>query len=122
MALELNEQQLEIIREVRENLKERFEGVPGKGSAYLCCQVLAAVGRRYDCDDPRCRNDLPEEAQPTFIEIQGAINEAINYQPTMGSFIRGLELDINLWEVQNIVAPLARLAWLDRMIETRVIA
>jgi hypothetical protein len=122
MALELNEQQLEIMREVRENLKERFEGVPEKGSAYLCCQVLAAVGRRYGCDDPRCLIDLPEEAQPQFVEIYSAISEAIKNQSTMGIFLGGLELNIGIGDILKTVAPLARLAWLDRMIETRVLA
>jgi hypothetical protein len=122
MALELNEQHLEIMREVRENLKGRFEGIPGKGSEFICSQVLAAVGRRYGCEDTKCLTDLPEEAKPQFREIYSAINDAIKNQSTMGIFLAGLELNIGIGDILKTVAPLARLAWLDRMIETRVIA
>ena len=123
MALELNEQHIEILTEARENLRDRWEGDKTAGSEYICVQLLQILGRRNGIDDIKNPQDLPMNARLLFFELEGAISQALDHKSSVGIYINRLKMNIAGERTPySYLAPLARLAWLDRMLETKVIA
>jgi hypothetical protein len=122
MALELEGELLEIMTEVRDRMKA------GIGSDYICIQAHKVIAERYGVQDVVNSNDLPAKAQLTFREIESAILHSIEGNYSVGEYLRQLEtsngkLNVGSFAViYDEIAPLARLAWLDRMIEIEVIA
>lgn len=124
MALELSEQHLEILREVRENLRTRLadpDANRSDGSEYICVQILRLLGRRNGVELAKRSKFLSPEGRLQYQEITKAIGNALEQSGSVGIYLNQLELNISVWHRFDI-APVARLAWLDRMIETRVIA
>lgn len=123
MALKLNEQHMEILLEVREKLRGRMAGKDLETSEYICVQILQVLGRRSGITAADDSEDLPEEDREFFREMERAISAALGRNSSVGTYLADegtLTLDIK--QVFDYVAPLARLAWLDRMIETKVLA
>jgi hypothetical protein len=125
MALELNEEQLEIMREVRANLRARLESTEPRGtvSQYICVHILQILSNRAGLGNITNPKDLPSDSLRFFRTLEAAISQALNGCTSVGIYLSrlrdrmGLELggiDATFYDH----APLARLAWLDRMIET----
>lgn len=124
--MELNEQHIEILSEVREKLRARLkESSPDQsdGSEYICVQVLRAIGRRHGIEKATFTSHLPVQAQFLFQEFSGAITHALDNSTSVGVYINRLKLKVvGMESTFTKLGPLARLAWLDRMIETKVLA
>lgn len=124
MTLALNEQQLEILNEVRENLQNlvmsREDFVDG--SDFICVQIRRAIARRHGITESTRLKDFPVEAQRQVNELSFAIHDALSGSTTVGTYINRLGLRLSAVKIFDVVAHLARLAWLDRMIETKVLA
>jgi hypothetical protein len=125
MALELNEQHIEILTEVRERLRNRLlvEDVACDGGEFICVQVLRAIGRKHGVEEAKSVLQLPDSAEvkTLYYDLTREISAAIGQLSSMGIYVYQLKLNRRLESVFQELAPLARLAWLDRMIETRVL-
>jgi hypothetical protein len=127
MALELSEEQLEIMREVRANLHACEEDEEDRGSPYICVQILHILSNRAGLGNITNLNDLPSDSLQFFRTLETAISQALNECASVGIYLSRLGHRIGL-ELRGIDAAFsdhasrARLAWLDRMIETRVLA
>jgi hypothetical protein len=127
MALELNEEQLEIMREVRANLRAREEDEHERGSQYICVQILHILSNRAGLGNITNPKDLPSDSLRFFRILEAAISQALNGCTSVGIYLscRGSQIGLELGGIDATFydhAPRARLAWLDRMIETRVLA
>ncbi len=110
----LTDEQLSIIHEVRAELSEQNE------FGYICCSIENVINQRFDVEVLEDASGALE----AFNEFTDSIRVALKRHSTVFVYlrheVRGFrDLPIN---VQNEQADLARLAWLDRMIETRTIA
>jgi hypothetical protein len=129
MALELNEEQLEIMREVRKNLIAiSDEAEVREVSQYICVQILRVLSNRAGLGNITNPKDLPSDSLRFFRTLGAAISQALNGCTSVGIYLSRLreQIDLEIYDgmdaIFNYHAPLARLAWLDRMIETKVIA
>jgi hypothetical protein len=124
VSLELNEQQLEILKKVRSAMTRRQAGISHDASEFICVNILREVGLKHGVLEtqgiPFC--EFPQEMQDEFTVFRQAIDLAIDGRATLGILIGNLGLNIRIGDIMTTVAPLARLAWIDRMIDTRQIA
>ena len=124
--MELNEYHLELLTEVREKLRARLlieNPIESDGSEYICVQVLRAIGRRHGVENAMLTTQIPHQGQLVFQEMTGAITKAIDHASSVGLYINRLNIkNDSIKSTFANLGPLARLAWLDRMLETKVIA
>jgi hypothetical protein len=89
-------------------------------SSYICLMLECAIIARYDVDE---FDDSPVAMQ-IFEDMTNAIHEALDGHLTVYVYLQNVvpgfsHLDS---ETRHNFAALARIAWLDKMIETRTIA
>lgn len=123
MELELNEEQLEIMVAIRENLQEKLRGEPNKGSEFICNQVNRVIAAKEGKSEFEShRNNLSIEGQVKINALRDAIKEAMNGAETLNEYLSVTVPNISDTAIFNSFATLGRLAWLDRMLETKVLA
>lgn len=118
--MDLNDNHIEILTTVR----ARMENITIKDSRFICNNIETLGFQRFDID-PRNRDceELLDELDPSYRELIEGISVVLYPNGTVLNYIRDEvrgfdELDD---DVQQNYALMARLAWLDRMIETRKI-
>lgn len=122
MALELTEEQLEVMAVVRENLVARARGAYGKGSEFICNQVSNIIAAKEGKEDYARWSELSDESKEKIKILRDAIRDAMDGADTVNEY-----LSVNVPNLSDIAifsgfSTLARLAWLDRMLETKVVA
>jgi hypothetical protein len=128
--MKLSESQLKLIREVRHMMKSPYPMVGAQ--AYICWNLLIAATASYACLYER--TELGEQIRKVggdAYELWTAIDKALERDGTMENYVarviqesspRGYYNPDLRRTVAVEYAAQARLAWLDRMIETGELA
>jgi hypothetical protein len=110
----LTDVHVELLKGIRPKIERAL------GSAYICVLLEYAVLERYQVDE---FEDDPEAMQ-IYTDLTTAIREALDEYATVYVYLANVVPDFNKLpsHVQDYYTVLARIAWLDKMIETRTIA
>lgn len=111
----LNDEHIEILSDVRAGRISDEEL-----SRYICINITSVISNRYHVEEVEDSVEAMRLATP----LLNAIRESLDDNSTMFIYLRRTIPDYERLpiEVQDDFADLARLAWLDKMIESRTIA
>lgn len=123
--MNLTDQQIEILKDVRAYMNGTLRPSP-----FICVNIqhhalgsLAAASDESNYRFPMTHAEFKEKF-PVHYELIGAIEKALHHYTTLTAYmlraVPGFEALNNNKKIA--LSDMARLAWLDRMIETRVIA
>jgi len=103
--------------EMLSGLQRKIES--NRGSSYICVLLEYAILERFQVD----AFEDSQEAMQTYEEMTAAIREALSYYSTVFIYLHNVVPGFHkLDEVtKENFAALARIAWLDKMIESRTI-
>lgn len=133
MGYTLSPEELEVMKEVRVLHAERVAQSNDLSISYkyICGTINKALAKRANLEDwdTAAPGKLPEKERKLYTSLTRAIQSALDGRATMGRFIMDILAMSNnsvtsnsVRRISNEFAPLARMAWLDRIIETGVIA
>lgn len=111
--MKLNAEHLEILAVVRSNLKSGF------GSKYICCQIDDTIANKFRVESVEDDDDALKMAH----RFKDAVHSRLSDQSTLFIYMRrtipGFQhMDL---DVQANYTQLARIAWVDKMIEAHEI-
>lgn len=117
--MKLNSRQIEMLKTARELLADNFEA-HRYDHMYLCHQVFMAD--KGITEIPCCEfHEELQQCSPDAQQLVGAITRAIDGRSTMESYLAAVSR-VDRDQVYYGFSYLARMAWLDRMIETGEVA
>lgn len=119
--MKLNETQFALIVKARENLRAQFENA-GYQNEYICHQVYFADQGILEIPEGKGFFEVVRDCSGDAHVVLDAIELAINNHGTMENYVwRSTGIDYQHPPYKGY-AYLARMAWLDKIIETGEIA
>lgn len=113
--MQLNDQQIELLKTVRLQMDDPTTFA----STFICVNVINLFRTNNGTEQ-----NPTEETGPLYVDITKAVMAALKPASSVFIYIRKEVSDFADLPIktQDYYSRLARLAWLDRMIETRTIA
>lgn len=121
--MNLNDEHIELLKQVRERMFKDVEDGSYIKRPYICWNIWLVSNELEDVPQYTVFAALVEEDKNEDVRILiAAIESAINDNCTFSNWLDNQVQDIGLYTHKESAYVLGRLAWLDKMIETRVIA
>ena len=116
--MRLTRAQISVLKQVRDMMQD------GEGTQYICVNIQKVIAKRFRTEDVTEHRSAMKMSDSLCNAISAGLNNPPKSFETVFVYIRNNVPDIkrNPIEVQRGYAHMARLAWLDKMIETKKIA
>jgi hypothetical protein len=123
MTTKLNDQQLNLMKKVRDKMYADYFADSDPMDFKFICHAICLVenGLNEFGKNSLSFRYLSEKEGSLSKELVQLIQAALDHSVTMEWYISSRKLSLSWGSIYTGISALARLAWLDRMIETRVL-
>ena len=120
--MQLTEEQLELMTKVRDQMAADLDSGRCLDRKFLCHNIVLIENGMEEFTRPGGFGDIGYAEGSLSKDLIESVTIAINHFITLELYLAELKIGLEWSEIMQVYAPLARVAWLDRIVATGEIA